>query len=65
MLAGLSESHVRLVELGERGPNITYETVHSLARVLGASVEWLGSGEGDPPTDEQVREATRIAREAA
>lgn len=64
LLAGLDNSHVRLVELGERGSNITYETVHALARVLGASVEWIGSGEGEPPTSEQVIAAVEAARAA-
>lgn len=67
ILAGLNQSHVRLVESGERGSNLGYETVHALARTLGASVEWLGSGEGEGPAPEHVRaavEAARVARPA-
>lgn len=62
LLAGLDNSHIRLIELGERGSNITYDTVSRLARVLGSSVEWLGSGDGDPPTDAEVVAAVDAAR---
>jgi len=61
-LAGLkSERHVGLIENGER-PNLEMKTFQGLARVLGATVGWLSAGEGERPSDDEVKSAVAIAR---
>jgi transcriptional regulator with XRE-family HTH domain len=41
------------------------ERALAIAKVFGTSVEYLVAGEGDPPTDERVREAVALARAKA
>jgi transcriptional regulator with XRE-family HTH domain len=54
-----SRTHVGLIENGTR-QTPSGETVVAIARVLGTSAEWLITGEGDGPTEDDVRAA--IAR---
>jgi transcriptional regulator with XRE-family HTH domain len=62
-LAGLpSGAHVGLIESAAR-PNPTIETLSKIAGVLGVSIDWLATGEGAPPTAEQIRAA--VERRAA
>lgn len=63
-LAGLSPALVGMIERGDR-TNIAATTATSLARVLGTRAEYLVDGEGDPPTDADVREAVARARAAS
>ena len=53
-LAGLSESHVRLIEAGERSAPHP-DTLDSLAQVMGLTLDWFIAGRGAPPTFESVR----------
>lgn len=52
--AGLAKSHVRLIE-SRRGMNVV--TAQKIAPVLGVAWAWLLSGEGDAPTEEQIKQA--------
>lgn len=63
-LSTLGMGHVSMIESGRR-PNIEGATAVKLARVLGVSVDWLLTGEGDDPTADQVRAAVERARSAA
>lgn len=61
-LAGLGESHVRLIELGERvAPSV--ETLAKLADLCGVELGWLATGAGRAPTQKSV--AASVARRAA
>jgi transcriptional regulator with XRE-family HTH domain len=61
-IAGLkSPSHIGLIERGVR-KDIAASTALALARVLGASVEWLVSGEGDEPSEAVVKAAIGTAQ---
>lgn len=55
-----SKTHVGLIEHRIR-KNIEMETAQKLAAVLGVSWSWLMSGEGVPPTEEQIRSASKAA----
>lgn len=60
-LAELADTHVRLIERGERlAPSV--ETISRLACVLGVSLDWLIRGDGPEPTAEHVRAAVERAR---
>jgi transcriptional regulator with XRE-family HTH domain len=63
-LSGLGMGHVSMIESGRR-PNIEGATAVKLARVLGVSVDWLLTGEGDEPTTDQVRASVERARGSA
>jgi transcriptional regulator with XRE-family HTH domain len=54
--AGLSKSHVGMIERGERAEP-TRKTIQALASALGVSKAWLEDGEGDPPTEAQIKKA--------
>jgi transcriptional regulator with XRE-family HTH domain len=62
-LADLSERHVGLIEDGTRD-NPELKTLQALAKVLGLTVGWLSSGEGEQPTAEDVRAAVAAAEAA-
>jgi transcriptional regulator with XRE-family HTH domain len=62
-LAGLSPSHVGLLEADRH--RATAETASRLARIFGASIDWLVDGAGKPPTPRAVRGAVAAARERA
>jgi transcriptional regulator with XRE-family HTH domain len=56
-----SDAHVGMIERG----TVKYprpETLARLAAVLGVSLDWLITGNGDEPTAEQVRAAVDAAR---
>jgi len=61
-LSGLAPGHSLTLEKGLR-PGCSTHTVERLARALGCTVGWLASGEGDPPTDEDIQAAIAAARE--
>lgn len=64
-LAGLgSPAHVGLIERGGR-PNVAATTAVELARVLGTTAEYLITGRGMPPSEEEVRAAVDAARRGA
>lgn len=52
--AGLSASHVWLIEKGQR-TNIDVATAQSLAAALGVPLLWLLLGEGRLPSQSQIR----------
>lgn len=54
--AKLSCAHVGLIENGKR-THIHEATAKSLAEQLGVSWVWLLTGEGDEPSEEQIRAA--------
>lgn len=59
--AGLgSVTHVALIENRDR-KNIDIKTAQSIARALGLSWVWLLSGEGDIPTEKEIKSAVRGA----
>lgn len=47
--AGLTPGHTWLIEHGERS-DITTDTAKALARALGATLDWLLTGEGAAPS---------------
>lgn len=60
-LAGLTEQHVRLLEIGERrSPSV--ETIVRLAHAYDTSLEWLATGDGDEPDPARVHVATAARR---
>lgn len=63
-LAGMARPHVRLIERGS-GEGVQAKTVAQLARILGCSIDWLVTGDGERPTDEAVRVAVDCARSAS
>ena len=63
-LAGLHQGHVWAIESGHR-PNIETDTCIALAKVLGVSLDWLLTGEGDAPDADAVRAAVQTARETS
>lgn len=63
VIAGLDPTHVRLIETGER-PKLYGETLVMLARALGTTAEWLITGDGNPPTRDEVLAGVERARAA-
>ena len=63
-LAGISESHTSLLErsIGDR---ISARTAVAIAKVLGASLDWLLAGRGHEPTPETVKEAVSSVRQSS
>ena len=55
-LCGISGPHVSLIESGGR-TDLKLRVLVALAQGLGVSMEWLATGAGDPPTEEQIRQA--------
>lgn len=62
-LAGLSPGYVRHIEKGVR-ENPGIEAASAIANVLGVSIDYLVRGEGEDPTEEQVKAAIALARPA-
>lgn len=61
-LAGLpSESHVGYLETAA-DPNPNANTVKSLCRVLGISIDYLLTGAGPEPSARRIRAAVELAR---
>lgn len=50
-----------MIETRRRG-NPTADTSRALVSALGCTVGWLVAGEGEPPTDEEIRAAVAAAR---
>lgn len=61
-LAGLSsEAHVGMIIRGSvESPTVS--TIAAIARALGCTVGYLIAGEGEAPSDEQVRASVAAAR---
>ena len=53
---GLSGAHISLIEADKRR-NLTWQTLARLAAGLGVSAEWLMTGKGPTPSEEQIRAA--------
>lgn len=60
-LAVICTSHTSMIECGLR-ENITADTARGIASATGATLDWLLSGKGDPPSDEQIEVAVSSAR---
>lgn len=60
-LARLDSSHVRLIESGVR-EDPRSQTLAAIARATGATLDWLITGEGAPPSADAVRAAVARAR---
>lgn len=60
-LAGLTENHTRAIER-KYGTRIQVDTIEKIASAIGVSPSWLSFGDGDVPTEEQVRTAVEEAR---
>lgn len=54
--AGLAKGHVAMIESRVRVA-ITNKTAKALADVLGIPWAWLAEGDGDPPTEAQIKRA--------
>lgn len=59
--AGLCRTHVHSLEVGWI-LNPRYETVLALSRVLGAPLDYLLAGQGQPPSSSEVMAAFKRAR---
>lgn len=62
-LAGLHQGHVWAIETGHR-PSIESDTAIALARVLGVTLDWLLTGQGDEPIADDVIASVERARAA-
>jgi transcriptional regulator with XRE-family HTH domain len=62
-LAGVSPTYPTLIELGLR-ESIGSQSLVKLARVLGATTDWLADGRGRAPSARAVRDAVNAARES-
>jgi transcriptional regulator with XRE-family HTH domain len=62
-LAGLTDSHVGLVESG-RIAELKLGTIDAIATALGVSTTWLATGDGAGPKPSRVRAAVLAARAA-
>ena len=62
-LAGLTEGHVNQIE--RRNPRIEADTLASIARVFGVSLDWLYAGEGRAPSDRALAAAVAAANRRA
>jgi transcriptional regulator with XRE-family HTH domain len=60
-LACRTEGHVNLIEMS-RIASVSAETVADYARVLGASCDWLITGEGRVPSERAIKAAIERAR---
>jgi transcriptional regulator with XRE-family HTH domain len=63
-LAKAPRGYTSLIETGER-PKIGADVAEGYAEALGASLDWLISGHGKPPSKETVRSAVARAGRAA
>ena len=54
--ASLSKTHVAMIENHKR-VDIEVATAQAIATVLGISWVWLLAGEGEPPTEAQIKKA--------
>lgn len=63
-LAGLSASHISLIERGTR-TEVSAATLGNIATLFGTTIEWLLSGVGDAPTQASVQQAVDVARRRA
>lgn len=57
-----SPSHFNLIESGDR-PTPSAQVLHAIARTLGTTVEYLLTGEGEAPTEEQLARALAAAEQ--
>lgn len=62
-LSGLSFGLVALIESGVR--DMGGRSAIALAETLGASIDWLLTGNGDAPLESQVSDAVERARKRA
>lgn len=62
-LAELVQGHTSAIEAGGRD-GIAAQTVSKIARVFGASMDWLFAGTGAAPSDDDVRDAVAKAKRA-
>ncbi len=60
-LAGLAQSHVGLIMRGGV-KNPAGSTLGAIAKVTGASTDWIITGAGAPPTDDVVKAAVEAAK---
>lgn len=60
-LAGITAGHTSLIESGYVR-NVSAETAARIARVLGASLDWLLLGRGRAPSERIVKAAIEAAR---
>lgn len=64
LLCGLSSSHVGQITRGAvASPGM--KTLGAIAETTGVSPAWLAFGEGDAPSDEEIRAAVDTARARA
>lgn len=60
-MAGRTEGHAQSIVSGSNN-NPEVSTVRSYAKAFGCRVGWLLDGEGDPPTEDDVRAAVAAHR---
>lgn len=63
-LAGVSEGYVSNIESGDR-PRVPVDALSRMARVLGASLDFLVDGVGEPPSEGEARAAAAAAQVTA
>lgn len=63
-LAGVGHGTPGAILRGQSA-SCSLDTCARMARVLGLSLDWLATGEGEPPTKETVRRAIEAARASA
>lgn len=59
-LSDVSTGLISHIEIGRVGAGL--DTARKIGAVFGCSLDWLINGDGDPPTDEQMRAAVEAAR---
>lgn len=65
-LAGITEGHSWLIEHRKKPAttnNLSANTLAKLADALGCSLDYLASGKGEPPTDDEIAAAVGRCRE--
>ena len=60
-LAGLTENHTRAIER-KYGTRIQVDTIEKIATAIGVSPSWLSFGDGEIPSEEQIRRAVEESR---
>lgn len=64
ILSGYAPNYLARIERGATHAP-AFEVMAALARVLGASLDWLAYGQGAPPSADQIRQAVEAARAAS
>lgn len=61
-LAGLCSGHLWQVEENSERSGVRTETAQKLARLYGATLDYILAGQGKPPTDQELADAVAAAK---